>query len=104
MQLAEVQLFNRPTGVQNQDITFNLIAAQGVGSTLTVSASASSGLPVTFTVVQNGNCSVSGNVVTAPNLDRRAISAPVLLQLPDASLNIKVVPTLGLGNIMLLPW
>ncbi len=48
----------------SQTITFNPIPAQSVGTTLTVSATASSGLPVTFSVVQNGNCSVSGNVVT----------------------------------------
>jgi hypothetical protein len=52
---------------QAQTITFNSIPAQTVGSTLTVSATASSGLPVTFSVVPNGNCSVSGNVVTFLN-------------------------------------
>jgi hypothetical protein len=52
---------------QPQTITFNSIPAQTVGSTLTVSATASSGLPVTFTVVPNGNCSVSGNAVTFLN-------------------------------------
>jgi len=50
-----------------QTITFNPIAAQSVGSSLTVSASASSNLPVTFSVVPNGNCSVSGNTVTFLN-------------------------------------
>jgi hypothetical protein len=53
--------------VMSQTITFNSIPAQEVGTSLTVSATASSGLPVTFTVVQNGNCSVSGNVVTFLN-------------------------------------
>ena len=67
MQLAEVQLFNRPSGPQNQDITFNPIPSQAVGGTLTVSATASSGLPVSFILVQNGNCSISGNVVTFLN-------------------------------------
>ena len=47
-----------------QTITFNPIAAQVVGTTLIVSATASSGLPVSFIVVPNGNCSVAGNVVT----------------------------------------
>jgi hypothetical protein len=51
----------------SQTITFNAIPAQIVGTTLTVSATASSGLPVTFTVVQNGNCSVSGSMVTFLN-------------------------------------
>ncbi len=50
-----------------QTITFNAIGAQPVGGTLTVNATATSGLPVTFTVVPNGNCSVSGNVVTFLN-------------------------------------
>ena len=49
--------------VQPQTITFNPIPAQGVGTTLTVSATASSGLPVAFSVVPNGNCSVSGSIV-----------------------------------------
>ena len=47
-----------------QTITFNGIAAQKVGTSLTLSATASSGLPVTFVVaVANGTCSISGNVV-----------------------------------------
>ncbi len=50
-----------------QTITFNPIAAQVVGTTLIVSATASSGLPVSFIVVPNGNCSVAGNVVTFLN-------------------------------------
>jgi hypothetical protein len=49
---------------QSQTITFGPIAQQPVGTTLTVSATASSGLPVAFTLVQNGNCSISGNAVT----------------------------------------
>jgi hypothetical protein len=53
--------------IMSQTITFNAIPSQKVGTTLTVSATASSGLPVTFTVVQNGNCSVSGNAVTFLN-------------------------------------
>jgi len=52
----------------SQTITFNAIPAQTVGTPLTVNATASSGLPVTYTVVQNGNCSVSGNVVTFVNV------------------------------------
>jgi hypothetical protein len=50
-----------------QTITFNAIGQQAVGNTLAPVATASSGLPITFTVVQNGNCSVSNNVVTFLN-------------------------------------
>ncbi len=52
---------------QAQIITFNAIPSQVVGGTLTVSATASSGLPVSYSVVPNGNCSVSGSVVTFLN-------------------------------------
>jgi hypothetical protein len=52
---------------QAQTISFNAIQSQIAGGTLTVSATASSGLPINFSVVQNGNCSVSGNVVTFLN-------------------------------------
>jgi hypothetical protein len=50
-----------------QVIAFNPIPQQAVGNTLAVFATASSGLPVTFSVVQNGNCSISGNMVTFLN-------------------------------------
>jgi ribosomal protein S11 len=50
-----------------QTITFKAIPAQKVGTTLTVSATASSGLPVSFTLVPNGNCSLSGSAVTLLN-------------------------------------
>lgn len=55
------------SGQLAQVITFNPIPQQAVGNTLAVYATASSGLPVTFSVVQNGNCSVSGNVVSFLN-------------------------------------
>jgi hypothetical protein len=90
MQLAEVQLFNRPTGAQNQDITFNPIPAQVVGGTLTVSATASSGLPISFTIVQNGNCSISGNVVTFLNVGNCGVIA---YQYGNASYN--AAPAVG---------
>ena len=61
--------------VMSQTITFNSIPSQKIGTSLTVSATASSGLPVTFTVVQNGNCSVSGNVVTFLNYGNCGIIA-----------------------------
>ena len=64
MQLAEVQLFNQTSAPQNQTITFNPIPSQLAGSTLTLNATASSGLPVSYSVVQNGICSVSGDTVT----------------------------------------
>jgi hypothetical protein len=47
-----------------QTITFPTVPAQHVGTPLVVNATASSGLPVSYTVVQNGNCSVSGSTVT----------------------------------------
>jgi hypothetical protein len=50
-----------------QTITFGAIPPQAVGNSLVVAATASSGLPVVFSVVPNGNCSVSGNVVTFLN-------------------------------------
>jgi hypothetical protein len=50
-----------------QSISFGAIPSQAVGTSLTVSATASSGLAVSFSVVPNGNCSVSGNVVTFLN-------------------------------------
>jgi hypothetical protein len=53
--------------LKSQTITFNPIPSQKVGNSLTVSATASSGLPITFVIVQNGNCSISGNVVTFLN-------------------------------------
>jgi hypothetical protein len=49
---------------QPQTITFNQIPAQVIGTSLTLTATASSGLPVTYVLVPNGNCSISGNVVT----------------------------------------
>jgi ribosomal protein S11 len=47
-----------------QTITFYDVPAQTVGTTLTLSATASSGLPVTYSIVQNGTCTISGNVVS----------------------------------------
>jgi len=58
-----------------QTITFNSLPAQIVGGTLTVSATASSGLPVSFSIVQNGNCSISGNVVTFLNVGNCGVIA-----------------------------
>jgi hypothetical protein len=58
-----------------QTITFNAIPAQAIGNSLTLVATASSGLPVTFVPVPNGNCSVSGNVVTFLNAGNCGINA-----------------------------
>ncbi len=52
-----------PATQQPQTITFNPIPAQAVGNSLAVSATASSGLPVSFSFVPNGNCSISGSTV-----------------------------------------
>jgi hypothetical protein len=52
-----------PPGKQDQTITFGLLANKTVGDPdFDVSATASSGLPVTFTA--GGNCSISGNTIT----------------------------------------
>ena len=60
----------------SQTITFNPIAApQGVGGKLTVKATASSDLAVSFSVVPNGNCSVSGDVVTFLNVGNCGVVA-----------------------------
>jgi hypothetical protein len=58
-----------------QTITFNAIPTQIVGGTLTVSATASSGLPVSFSIVQNGNCSIAGSVVTFLNVGNCGVIA-----------------------------
>ena len=48
----------------SQTITFPTIPAQTVGTLLTLSASASSGLPVRFTSTTTGICTVSGTTAT----------------------------------------
>jgi hypothetical protein len=55
------------SGQLAQTINFPAIPQQAVGNSLAVTATASSGLPVSFSIVQNGNCSISGNVVTFLN-------------------------------------
>src|SRR5262249_20204695 len=47
-----------------QSITFNAIATQVLGSPLTLSASASSGLPVSFASMTTAVCTVSGGTAT----------------------------------------
>jgi hypothetical protein len=67
-----VTLSGAPTA---QTITFNPIPSQVVGKSLTVSATASSGLPVSFVVVPNGNCSISGNTVSFLNVGNCGVVA-----------------------------
>jgi hypothetical protein len=69
------QSFTVSSGQQAQTITFNAIPAQTVGGSLVVSATASSGLPVTFSVVPNGNCSISGGTVTFLNVGNCGVVA-----------------------------
>ena len=69
------QTFTVNQALLSQTITFNPISAQPAGSSLTPTASASSGLPVTFSVVPNGNCSISGNTVTFLNVGNCEIVA-----------------------------
>jgi hypothetical protein len=54
---------------QPQTITFNTIATQHVGTPLNLTgyATASSGLAITWTYVNNGNCTISGTTVTFLN-------------------------------------
>jgi fibronectin type 3 domain-containing protein len=57
------------TVLQAQTITFNAIATQHVGTPLNLTgyATASSGLAITWTYVNNGNCTISGTTVTFLN-------------------------------------
>ena len=57
------------TVLQAQTITFNAIATQHVGTPLNLTgyATASSGLAITWTYVNNGNCTISGTAVTFLN-------------------------------------
>src|SRR6185312_13480292 len=45
-------------------ITINPVGSLGLGNTTNVTASASSGLPVTLTSLTSSVCTISGNVVT----------------------------------------
>ena len=68
------QSFN-VSGKASQTITFGPIPSQIVGGSLTVSATASSGLQVSFILVQNGNCSISGSVLTFLNVGNCGVIA-----------------------------
>lgn len=58
---------NVTVSLASQVITFNPIPTQTYGTTLTLSATASSNLPITYGLVQNGNCTLSNNVITFVN-------------------------------------
>ena len=53
-----------PVNGANQTITFPLVGAQTVGATLTLPATASSGLPVSYTSLTPSTCSVSGSTAS----------------------------------------
>jgi hypothetical protein len=57
----------------NQTITFGTIANKVVGTNFTVSATASSGLPVSFSA--SGSCTVSGNTVSVTGVGPCTITA-----------------------------
>jgi ribosomal protein S11 len=69
------QSFTVTATLKSQVITFNAIPAQILGRRLTLSATASSGLAVSFSIVQNGTCSISGNVVTFTNIGTCGVTA-----------------------------
>jgi hypothetical protein len=58
-----------------QTITFNAIPNQVQGTVLTLSATASSNLPVSFTSLTTGVCTVSGNMATLSNPGTCSIQA-----------------------------
>ncbi|MGA8145945.1 MAG: CARDB domain-containing protein, partial [Gallionellaceae bacterium] len=87
-------------GMGSQTITFgDAPTAVVVGGTGTVSASASSGLPVSFTSQITGVCTVSDNIVTGASVGTCAIAAD---QAGDANYNPALEQTqtfsVGMGN------
>ncbi len=58
-----------------QTITFPTIPAQVVGANVTLTATASSGLPVSYSSPTHVTCSVSGNVVTMLAAGKCAVGA-----------------------------
>jgi hypothetical protein len=87
------QSFTVNAAQQAQTITFNPIGAQTVGTTLTVSATATSGLPVTFSVIPNGNCSISGNNVTFLNTGNCGVVA-------SQAGNASYLPAANVGQVI----
>jgi hypothetical protein len=80
-----------------QTITFPAIAAQAAGTMVTLSATDSSGLPITFTTTTPSVCSISGNTATLVTTGYCAIEASqpgnnVYSAAPDVGRNIHVLP------------
>jgi hypothetical protein len=75
---------------QPQTINFPTMPAQAVGNTISPYATASSGLPVSFTVVQNGNCTTTGTTVTFVNAGACGIIAH-----QNGNANVAPAPTVG---------
>jgi hypothetical protein len=65
--VGQIIVVNNATTQKSQTITFNAVPSQKVGGTLALSATASSGLPISYVIVPNGNCSISGSTVTFLN-------------------------------------
>jgi hypothetical protein len=89
-----LQTFN--IGKQSQTITFGALADKAAGDPpFVVNASASSGLPVSFSA--SGNCSVAGNIVTLTAAGSCTITAS---QAGDATYNAApdVARTFGIGR------
>ncbi len=61
---SATQAYKVTIGAAAQTITFGAIAAQTVGTPLTLSATASSGLPVSFASTTTSVCSVAGTTAT----------------------------------------
>jgi sugar lactone lactonase YvrE len=63
-QTQSIALTGTGTGTTLQTISFAAIPAQNAGATLILSATASSGLPVSFTSITPAICSISGSTVS----------------------------------------
>jgi DNA-binding beta-propeller fold protein YncE len=59
-----IQLSGTGTGTAQQTITFALIPTQGAGATLVLTATASSGLPVSFSSTTPAICTISGVIAS----------------------------------------
>ena len=91
-----------------QTITFNPIPPSNVGVNLTLTATASSGLQVSYVVIPNGNCSVSGNVLTLLNSGQCGVVAmqignSVYSAAPEVGQVILVNPALPSQTITFAP-
>jgi len=93
------QSFTVNTATQSQTITFPAIGPQPAGGTLTLSATASSGLPISFSVGSNGNCSISGSTVTFLHVGNCTINANQAGNaIYAAAAQVAQVVTVVLGN------